>query len=111
MNIVDSIRNARDVRVAKVLTPEWPCGHVHVRTVSHAERQKIMLGKDNDAAKYIPHVAAAVVCDENGVRLFSDGDAAMLAEKSAVVLDRIVNAWINLNAMSNGEAENIEKNS
>jgi hypothetical protein len=111
MTTRDQIITSNDRKTEKVETPEWTCGHVHVRTLSHNERCKVSASKTgaNDDL-YLARIAAAVICDETGTRIFTDEDAPALAEKSGAVLDRVVNAWMKLNAVDPAEVKDIEKN-
>jgi hypothetical protein len=116
VSLRDQILNSNDRKTAKVETPEWGCGHVHIRTLSHAERNRLnariqkMRGtpEESDAGGLM---AATVICDEQGNRVFDDADAKALAEKSGAVLDRIVEEWRRLNALTPDEVKAVEKNS
>src|SRR5689334_3368424 len=100
MNLRDQILSSHDSITRRVETPEWKCGHVYVRTLSHAERRRLFADhakKDQDI--YLANLAVAIICDEDGSRAFKDEDAKLLMEKSGPVLDRCVNEWMKLNAI------------
>lgn len=92
----EAIVAVRDIQRELVDVPEWG-GEVWVRGLTAAERDAYESGMvknpgpnqefvlDNIRAK----LAVKVICDENGARLFSDADVALLAEKSGSALSRV----------------------
>lgn len=116
MNLRDAILAADDKKVQRVETPEWPgIDAVYVRTLSARERLNLAAAQEANKGegKELTHgrLAAAAICDEHGLRIFIDEDAAQLAEKSGAVIQRIVRAWLDLNGMSAATTEEKEKNS
>lgn len=112
MNLRDQILNANDRKTAKVETPEWG-GHVYVRTLSAAELRgyQANLKAVEDQATKDGLMAVTIMCDEQGNRIFSDDDAALLAGKNSKVLDRIAGAFAKLNAITDEQVDAIQKNS
>jgi hypothetical protein len=113
----DQILNAIDTKIETVPTPEWGEGaFVCVRVLTGEERDRLEAftadpdrgrGQNGDArARW----AAAFLCDEQGARHFQDSDVKALAKKSAVVLDRVIEAGLKLNIMTATELEALEKN-
>jgi Phage tail assembly chaperone len=113
MNIRDLILNSNDRKTEKVETPEWGCEHVYVRTLSHSERRRLrsVTTTASDDDLYLAKLAASVICDEQGNRIFTDDDAKLVAEKSGPVLDRVVGVWMKLNAVDPATIKDMEKNS
>lgn len=101
--------------VEQVVVPEWG-GAVYVRSLTAKERDEFEAsctkfdGKDGkprpQLANYRGRLAARVLCDSKGSRLFSDDDAAQLGDMAASALDRVVDAARKLNGMA---AESIEE--
>jgi hypothetical protein len=92
----DAILGAADLKIQKVLLPEWG-GHVFVRGMTGAERDQydssVMVGIGRVSTKDLhARLATFTVCDETGKLLFRPGDPEdikALTEKSAVALHRI----------------------
>jgi|SRR5581483_4597434 len=115
MNTRDLILSSNDRKTQKVETPEWSCGHVYVRSLSAAERRKLTTTNAQATAAGNGHivpgiVAAFIISDEAGTRIFTDDDAAALAEKNTHVLDRISEAYGKLNGLDPKEIREAEKN-
>ena len=111
----NAILNADDRRIEPLNVPEWG-GQVFVRTLKASERDawEISLSKDgknidrrNARAKF----ASLVLCDEKGVRLFSDAEVGALGEKSAAALTRVWDAGTRLNGIGEETVQELEKNS
>lgn len=115
MNTRESILTSNDRKTQKVETPEWTCGHVYVRSLSAAERRNLSAtnAKANAAGngQIVPGIVAAfIISDEAGNRIFTDDDAAALAEKNTHVLDRISEAYGKLNGLDPKDIRESEKN-
>lgn len=109
----DSILSSDDLPKELVSVPEWG-GDVYVRTLSGTERdsfEQSMITKkdkpnlDNVRARF----AVLTICDEAGVRLFSDADAKQLGDKSAAALDRVFAVAQRLNGFSSSDVEELGK--
>lgn len=111
------ILSADDRKLTKLDVPEWG-GEIYIRTMSGAERdtleREVMQagGKDTrlNMDNYRARFCARVICDDKGERLFSDTEIQTLGGKSSVVLDRIVAAAQQLNALTPSDVEDIVKN-
>lgn len=109
-----AILAAEDLKTETVDVPEWG-GEVRVRTLTGTERdafESSLVGEggkrqlENLRAKLL----SLAIVDENGARIFSDGEAAMLGGKSAAVLDRLFDVAQRLNGIGAKAEEQIEKN-
>ena len=54
--------------------------------------------------------AVLTICDDKGVRVFTDADAAELGKKSAAALDRVFAVAQRLNGFSQDDAEDLAGN-
>ena len=101
----------------EMVVPEWG-GSVNVKIMSGRERDKfeqdIMERKGKEITvnmeNYRARLCAICICDEEGRRIFSDKDVALLGEKEGNVLDRIFKFAQKINGLSEKETEEIEKN-
>lgn len=90
-----SILAANDVRLSDPIpVPEWG-GDVFIKTLSGTERDAFEESYSEQKMKsFRPRFLVLVLCDENGERLFADGDADELGKKSSLVINRIFEkAW------------------
>ena len=106
-----------DLKSETIEVPEWG-GSVTIRRMTGGERDayeadifeskgaQLQLKRENFRAKLI----ARCLVDDNGERMFSDGEIAALSKKSAAALDRLFAACQRLNGMTGAEQEKIEKN-
>lgn len=94
----DAILGADDRPSRRVSVPEWG-GHVYVQALTAIERER--LGQASESCEWgvAPLVAAHCLVDAEGLRIFSDEDAADLSQKSGVVLDRILRVFNSLNGL------------
>ena len=109
------ILSLNDSKIESVDVPEWKTT-VHVRTMTGAERDAFevscMAGKagTNNLANVRARLCAVCLCDENGVRLFSDGDADALGKKNGAALERIREAAQKLNRIGAADVDELVKN-
>lgn len=106
-----------DLKSETIEVPEWG-GSVTIRRMTGGERDayeadifeskgsQLQLKRENFRAKLI----ARCLVDDNGERMFSDGEIAALSKKSAAALDRLFAVCQRLNGMTGAEQEKIEKN-
>lgn len=110
----DQILNAKDIKVEEIDVPEWG-GSVFVRVMSGKERDAFERTIDDSAGNkrenFRARLAALVISDDKGSRLFDEKDIASLALKSALALDRVCKAGMHLNGVGADEVEELEKNS
>jgi hypothetical protein len=94
----DEILALDDLPRQEVKIPEWK-GSVYVRALTGEERDKLerMITKDSVSRAGI---VALCVVDEKGERLFKEADVAKLAGKHGRALEKIVNAALRFNALT-----------
>ena len=108
----EEILSFDDSKLEKVSVPEWG-GDVFVRMMNGNERdayEEWCTSVKRSLIGVRGRLAALCIVDEKGVRLFSDDDIESLGEKSAAALERIVSAAMKLNAVSDGDIEELTKN-
>jgi hypothetical protein len=110
----EQILAAEDLPREQVPTDEWaPFGvpFVHVRGLSASERddyEQTLVDVDSDGNtkrranlhNVRAGLAARVIVDEAGERIFTDKDVNALGQKNAAVLDRICDKALQLSGMS-----------
>ncbi len=106
----DEIGRRDDMKLEKVDVPEWG-GEVYIRTIMGNERDMLDASYRDNKVGYRGLFAATVLCDEKGVRLFSDIERMQLGSKNARALDRILEAGMRLNGMTEDAITDVEKNS
>lgn len=94
----EAILGIDDLPTEEVSVPEWG-GTVLVRAMTGAERDQLerMLAKDTVSRASI---AALCLVDANGDRLFTDADLDALAKKNGGALEKVVNAALSFNAIT-----------
>ena len=106
----DAVRDARDQQLERVDVPEWG-GHVYVRSMTGADRDEFdALAVRQEIRGMRVLVVERTACDEEGVRIFEDGDASWLAEKNAAVLERIFEAGCRVSGIGSSEVDRLEGN-
>jgi hypothetical protein len=100
---------------ASVEVAEW--GHtVHLRVMSQAERMVWLANPDGEpqqAELSMRKLLAMSICDDQGKRIFGDGDddLKVIADRSHLVLERLIKESLRINGMDKQSDENIAKNS
>jgi hypothetical protein len=110
----DQILSVDDLGLLRLHVPEWN-GDVFIRVMTVGERdayenewqRKKETGVDDFRTKFL----VRCLVDENGNRLFDNGDVAKLAQKSARVMNRIWMAAMEHNNLSDQSIEELAKNS
>jgi hypothetical protein len=99
MNLKQTILNADDTRLEPVEVPEWKATvYVPVTTIAEAERlQGMTKGSDSFA-----RMAANIILDEDGKRVFDDGDIPALSKKSLAALSRVLDRYNAINGNKAG---------
>lgn len=114
----DAILSASPCQKDKVEMPEWG-GHVYVSAVSAADWMDVQdaMAKDKDeagklaTAPWVGLMLVRTIVDENGQRLFDDGDAPELMKKPLVLINRLYHASDKLNDFTGRGIKAAEKNS
>jgi hypothetical protein len=109
----DQILSANDSALLKVPVPEWG-GDVYIKVMTCGERdayenewvRKKETGVDDFRAKFL----AKCLVDENGQRLFGNGDIDKLAAKSSKIINRLWLAAMEHNNLSDDAIEETAKN-
>jgi hypothetical protein len=99
-----------DLRRELVAVPEWG-GSIMLHTLSVAERLALAeLAKSETGGQFGLRLVIASAIDEDGNRLFGEGDMAALANKSHAAVERLVRAAVRVNAMAGDDVETAAKN-
>ncbi len=108
-----------DLEIKELEIPEWGGRKVLVRGMTGRDRDNweasvykqkgtdVRLNMKNARAKLV----ALCVVDEDGNRLFNDGDISTLGNKSAKALDRIFTFAQELSGISKDDIDELTKNS
>lgn len=106
----DQILAAEDLPTTKVDVPEWG-GVVNVRTMTGAQRDELEIAAQRDKQNIRARVAFLTMIDENGEPLFTRKDIDALGKKSATALDRVYEAAMSHNKVSDKDIAELEGNS
>jgi len=107
----EDILKAADLKREAVRVPEWG-GSVYVRMMTGAERDSFdSLFTQSGRKTFRSVLVAHTACDEQGNLLFTVDDVEELAKKSAAALDRICVAATKINAITDEDVKELEKNS
>ncbi len=109
----EAILTADDLPREKVHVEQWG-GDVFVRSLTAQEATEFGLamtseGKDNSNCQ--AELAVKVIVNEEGVRLFNDGDAIALGKKSRIPVNTVFEIAQRLSGLDPEAAEELEKNS
>lgn len=116
MGLRDDILSIDDLPTTEVEVPEWGLS-LYVRAMNGSERDQyevsLMDTKDLPLKEKLRDMRAKLVVlttvDENGKRVFSDGDIVAVGAKSAKALNRLVDVSQKLNALTDNEvSEEVE---
>jgi len=109
----DQILAANDLGLFKVSVPEWG-GDVFVRVMTVGERDAYenewMRKKDTGVDDFRTKFLVRCLVDADGNRLFDNGDVQKLAAKSAKVMNRLWQAAMEHNNLSDSDVEELAKN-
>lgn len=115
------LKTSRPVKVLRLKVPELAVDgvgdEVCIRMLSSAEHVAWQIALSDDGrsvsarlANVHARFAAAVLCNDQGVRLFEDNDAEALGKLPAADLERIYWAGIEFNRMREEDVEEAKKN-
>jgi hypothetical protein len=113
----DAILAAKDTRTEVVAVPEWG-GEVQVRGLTGRERDdfeaSMMERRGRQTVANTANVRAKLVVrcciDDSGERLFTDGDAVELGEKSGAAIDRVYEKAAKLSGMTDESVSEAAEN-
>ena len=113
----EAILGADDLEFEDVAVPEWG-GSVRVYGLTGTERdryeQAIVQQRGRRMVANLQNARARLVAmavrDEEGKRLFADGDVAALGQKSGRVLDRLFDVAARLSGLTEDEVEELAGN-
>lgn len=110
----DQILGSTDVHVETADVPEWG-GQVCIRTMTGIERDdfedRIARSDKASGENWRAKLLVKCICDDKGVRLFSDDESTKLGGKNAPVLARLFKVASRLNKLGREDIEAYEKNS
>lgn len=112
----DDILSVEDIEVELVEVPEWG-GSVFVKGMTGTERDRfetsIVQQRGKDAKINMENIraklAAETICDEDGVRLFSQKDIGELGKKSASALQRVFDVAQRLSGITESDVEELSE--
>jgi hypothetical protein len=120
----EEIDGADDIAYETVKVPEWKTkdgkpGEIRIRGCTMQEREEYadMLDPDPTSDKKArvlyrqARLCVKCIVDDAGKRLYKDNEAALLAKKSAGVIDRIFGRILDLSGLTEKSRKAIEKNS
>lgn len=117
MTLADEILAMQDRKTVTVVIPEWANKTITIRAFCGKERdawEQLLVAAQRDKKPVVnlrAQLAAIVVVDETGKLAFSPDQVEALGAKSGKALDRIFDAFMKLNALSEEEIKDYEKNS
>lgn len=113
----NEILEASDIVYEDIDVPEWG-GVVRIGSFSGADRDAWEMSlmkhpgksKEIDLQNMRAKLVAKSIVDETGKRIFSDTDVIELGKKSANALMMVFDAAVKLNAVSEADIKELEKN-
>ncbi len=108
------ILNIQDIEIEQVDVIEWG-GHVFVKGMSGLERDtfeaSIVQQRGKDAKVNMVNIraklAAQTICDEEGVRMFTEKDVHALGKKSANALQRVFDVAQKLSGITGDDVDEL----
>lgn len=108
------ILNIQDIEIEQVDVVEWG-GHVFVKGMSGLERDtfeaSIVQQRGKDAKVNMVNIraklAAQTICDEEGVRIFTEKDVHALGKKSANALQRVFDVAQKLSGITGDDVDEL----
>jgi hypothetical protein len=114
MSLSQQILDCDDSTIEPIDLPEWGVT-AFIRTMTGIERDSWDVYATKELAKNTKvnirgKIVCICLCDEDGKRLFGDGQAEALSKKNAKALNRVYDAALKLNKMRDEDIEDLEKN-
>lgn len=108
----DAILSKRSARIVPVEIPEWG-DTVHLRSLTVGERDRIdqyVQDAKQKVTGFRSFVLSLCLCDEHGVRLFTDAQRSEIDTLDAGVVERLFTASMPLAGISAADVKAIEGN-
>ena len=108
-----AILAANDKKMIDIDVPMWG-GTAKLRVMSGTERDRFeseFVGSNKSVEDVRAKLVAKCLCDDDGVRLFSEAEIPSLGSKSAAVLDELFTACMKHNRFTKDDVEDLAKNS
>lgn len=103
---------AKDDTIISLDVPEWG-GTIGIKAMTVGERDKyeneFLKNKDRGVDNFRTKFLIATICDEEGNCIFTKDDIERLAKKSITTANRVWNAAMAHNALSNDDVEELAK--
>ena len=113
MGLKEKILESVDLPLEKIEVPEWGTT-VYLRGMTSAERDAWEMSIYESKGIKMDNIRARLVslalCDENGDRLFSDGEAEKLGKKNAKVITKLFEIAQRLSGIGQKDVEELSKN-
>ncbi|MGI9458430.1 MAG: hypothetical protein ACR2NF_00390 [Pirellulales bacterium] len=109
-----AILAAKDETIVSLDVPEWG-GEIGLRAMTVGERDQYenefmaAKAKDKGVENFRTKFLVACICDEDGKPVFDRSDINALSKKSIQVVNRVWNAAMSHNALSNEDVEELAK--
>ena len=109
-----AILASKDETVVSLDVPEWG-GEIGIRAMTVGDRDQYeneflqAKAKDKGVENFRTKFLIACICDEEGNPIFKRSDIDALAQKSIKVVNRVWNAAMSHNALSNEDVEELAK--
>lgn len=110
MGLKEQINNSIDNQLHEVDVHEWNIV-IYIKQISLADRIKLYDYIDNNKdVKWTVMLLLYSIADKEGVRVFGDNDYDLLANKSAIVLDRLAGIAAQHNRLVKDSVDEAKKN-
>jgi hypothetical protein len=114
-SLSQQILDCDDTTIEPIDLPEWGV-KAFIRTMTGTDRDswEMYASKQLDKVNGVNirgKLACICLCDEKGKRLFGDGQAEALSKKNSKALNRVYEAALKLNKLSDEDIKELEKNS
>lgn len=103
----EDILAVEDSAIVPLDVPEWG-GRVYIRTLTGEERDAFEISttringknREQNLQNVRAKLSAMAMCNDRGVRLFTDSQVAALGRKSSKALNRVFDKAVEVNAMN-----------
>lgn len=109
----DAVLAVNDLKKELVKVPEWG-GDIYISLMTGESRdaweQSLVATKGTNLDNIRARLVAFTAVGEDGKRIFTNEDAALLGQKSSTALERCVKVAQKLNRLTEEELDNLSKN-